>query len=128
MKKNSPKDYAIALYQTTNKLSGKALNEAVVEFVKLLAGKQKLKQAEKIIAEFLAYAKKQEGIQDIAITSAHKLDAKTSETIAQVFGKQVEATHAIDESLLGGFIVKTEDKIFDASLKTQLVRLKQSLQ
>ena len=124
MKKNSPKDYAIALYQITKELSGKALNEAIVEFVKLLAGKQKLKQAEKIIAEFVAYAKKQEGIQDIAITSAHKLDAKTTEAITAAFGNQVEATHAIDESLLGGFIVKIEDKIFDASLKTQLVRLK----
>ena len=127
MKKTTSKDYAVALHEATQGLKGNELNEVIQNFVALLAREQKLKQAEKIIAEFVAFAKKQNGIQDIAITSAHKLDVKTNEAIIRAFGKQVEATHAIDESLLGGFIVKTEEKIFDASLKKQLQRLEQIL-
>ena len=81
-----------------------------------------------IIKEFIAYAKKQEGIVSLAVTSARELDSKTLEKIKSAFGDNVESTESIDASLIGGITVRTSDKIFDASLKTQLIRLKQSLQ
>ena len=127
MKKTTTKDYATALYDATHGLKSKELHEVIRNFVKLLAREQKLKQAEKIIVEFTAYAKKQEGIQDIGIASAHELDGKMINEIKKSFGEKVEATQAVDENLIGGFVVKTADKIFDASLKTQLIRLKQHL-
>ena len=126
MKKNTTKDYATALYDATYGLKGKDLREVIYNFVKLLAREQKLKQAERIIAEFAAYAKKQEGIQDIAIASARELDGRMINEIKKTFGDKVEAAHTVEENLLGGFVVKTADKIFDASLKMQLQRLKQS--
>ena len=127
MKKQTSKDYASALFMATQGLKGKELHEVIHNFVSLLAREQKLKQAEKIIAEFVAYAKKQEGIQDIIISSAHELDTKAINAIKKSFGEKVEVTQAVDESLIGGFVVKTQDKIFDASLKMQLLKLKQSL-
>ena len=127
MKKFTPKDYAVALYRTTRQLEGEPLTKAIKEFVLLLVKKRKFKQAKKITEEFLRYAKKEEGIVDVEITTARKLDKTVIAAIKEVFGKNVEATEKIDETLLGGFIAKTEDKIFDASLKTQLNKLKQSL-
>lgn len=121
------KDFAAALYTATIEAKGKDLHAVLAEFVQILAKHQMLKKAERIIAEYVAYAKKQEGILNIQISSARKLDAKTIEIIKDAFGKKVEAIESLDESLLGGFVVKTADKIFDASIKKQLVRLKQSL-
>ena len=128
MKKKTTKDYAIALYDATKDLKGKKLEQVLGNFVRLVARDQKLKQAERIIAEFIRYAKKQEGIQDITITSAHELDAKMKKEIEESFGEKVESAQTVDKGLLGGFVVKTADKIFNASLKQQLNRFRLKLE
>jgi F-type H+-transporting ATPase subunit delta len=38
-----------------------------------------------------------------------------------------EVTEEVDESLIGGFIVRLDDKQIDASVLTQLNRMKQEL-
>ena len=64
---------------------------------------------------------------EIEIQSARKLDEKTLAGIKKVFGDSVEASESIDESLLGGVRVRTEDEILDGSLKTQLKNLRRDL-
>ena len=127
MKKSTTKDYAIALCEATQELKGKDLELVLKNFVELLYKKQKLKKAGQIIKEFVQHAKKKEGIMNIEVTSARKLETKTLNHIKNAFGEEVEAREKVDEWLLGGFIVKTEDKIFDGSLRKQLLRLKQNL-
>ena len=127
MAKSTNYDYAVALYDVTEHLKGKELDAALTNFVSLLFHDQKLKQASSIIAEFEKYAKKKAGIVSIEITSARELDDKTISHIKKAFGDKVETTQKINESILGGIIVREENKIFDASLKTQLSKLKSSL-
>lgn len=127
MNKLSNKQYASILYDVTKEVSGEDLEQVVKNFVVLLNANHKLKQTDKIIDEFIAYAKKQEGIMDIKITSAKKLDEKVIEQIKQIFGKQTESVEKQDESILGGVIIKTDELIFDASLKTQLNNLKNKI-
>ena len=127
MKKVSNKQLAQALYQITVDAKGEKLHRAIAEFAKLLARARKISRAENIIAEFEKYSKKQAGIMEITVQSARKLDEKTMNQLKKVFGDEVEASESIDESLLGGVRVRTEDKILDGSLKTQLNQLKQSL-
>lgn len=127
MKKITTKQFASALYEITDGLKGEKLNEALRQFVLLLVKYHKLKQGARIIAEFEKYAKKKAGVVEIEITSAHKLSDTTLNRIKKVFGTEVESVEKIDEKLLGGITVKMEDKILDASLKTQLLNLKQSL-
>lgn len=127
MAKNTPKQYAIALHKITAGLSGKNLDEALKQFVILLAKDQKLKQADNIIAEFIRYSKKEEGINEIEITTTGNLDEKTIENIKKSFGDKVEAVIKIDKTILGGIKIRTEDRILDASLKTQLLKLKESI-
>lgn len=127
MAKNTPKQYAIALHKITAGLSGKNLDEALKQFVILLAKDQKLKQADNIIAEFIRYSKKEEGINEIEITTTGNLDEKTIENIKKSFGEKVEAVIKIDKTILGGIKIRTEDRILDASLKTQLLKLKESI-
>jgi len=127
MAKLTNKQIAQALFEATEKLSGADLDGALQRFVDLLAKKQRLKQIGNIIAEFEKIAKKKDGIVEIEIRSAKKLDKSTTDGIKKVFGDKVEATETVDEDLLGGITVKTEDKILDGSLKTQLNKLKLKL-
>ena len=88
---------------------------------------RKLRQADAIIREFEAYAKKQDGVVGIEITSARKLDKATLNLITKAFGEKVEAVESVDEGLIGGMRVKMEDRILDGSIRTHLMRLKQQL-
>ena len=126
-KKLSTKQFASALYEITDGLKGDKLNEALRQFVLLLVKYHKLKQGARIIEEFEKYAKKKAGIIEIEITSARKLSDATLNHIKKIFGEHTESIEKIDATLLGGITVKMEDKILDASLKTQLLNLKNSL-
>ncbi len=127
MKKNSITNYAEALYQLTRTTDSKQQSAVLKAFVLLLAKQRVLKRAPEIMRAFERLARKHEGITDVVITTAQKLSDATYESIAAQFGEDVEYTEQIDPSLLGGFIVKTENKIFDGSLRTQLSRLQDSL-
>jgi len=125
--KISNKQYAEALYEVTRDLSGIDLSTVIKKFVEILVRDNKLKQAGKIIVEFEKYAKKQDGIVELEIISARKLDDIVIEQIKKAFGQKVEAVVNVDGSLIGGVKVKLEDKILDGSLKTQLRTLKNIL-
>lgn len=127
MKKNSTRQYAIALYEATAGAKKEDITAIVSNFASMLAKSRELKKAGRIINEFVDYAKEKEGFVRIDITSANSLDAKTLEAIKKVFGDKVEAVEKIDASLIGGLTIKTKDVILDASIKTQLLKLKQSL-
>jgi F-type H+-transporting ATPase subunit delta len=127
MKRNSPRQFAVALYEATAGAKKDDIEHIVANFSAMLAKGRQLKLADKIIEELVSYAKEKDGLVRINITTATKMDEKIINSIKSVFGKKVETTENIDESILGGLIVRTKDVIFDASIKTQLIKLKKSL-
>ncbi len=126
-KKTSNKQLAEALYQITRGLKGEKLTQALRGFVALLTRAHKLKQATRVIGEFIKHSKKEEGIVEIEVTTARKLDDGTMLHIKKAFGTKVEEQTVVDENMLGGVKIKMDDKILDASLKTQLNNLQKSL-
>ena len=127
MKKNSNKQYAQALHEVTIGLTGKNLEQALENFVLLLARDRKLKQADSIIKEFIDYADKLAGMVKIEITAAEKISQELIEKIKKHFGVKVTAETKIDPIILGGVKIFIGDKIFDASLSTQLLKFKNRL-
>lgn len=126
-RKTSNKQLAEALYQVTRGLKGEKLAQTLRGFMALLMRSHKLKQAGRIIEEFVKFSKKQDGIVEIEVTTARGLDDGTMLHIKKAFGEKVEEKLVIDENVLGGVKIKTNDKILDASLKTQLINLKKTL-
>jgi F-type H+-transporting ATPase subunit delta len=84
------------------------------------------------IAEaYLYLLKKHQQIVPVSIKSARKLEKETLDQILNKMKSHVEGdfevTEEVDESLIGGFIVRMDDKQIDASVLTQLNRMKQEL-
>ena len=127
MRRNTPKDYALALYKATREVSAQDLKSILKQFAGLLFRAGQMKQVDEIIAELVKYDKQQAGIIDIKITSARPLTAKLVNEIKKVFGTKVESVEEVQAELIGGIKIQTEDTIFDASLKKQLQSLKQAL-
>jgi F-type H+-transporting ATPase subunit delta len=84
-----------------------------------------------IALAFLAQVKEHRGIVPVTITSAVALDAGTKDAIIAKVQASVEGTleveEKIDESLIGGFVVRMGDYRIDASVASQLNNLKQRL-
>ena len=127
MKKKSNLQFAKALYEVTKDLPKSQLPETMEQFVLILQKNNKLKKIDYIIEEFINYSKKQEGIKMVEIETARKLEPSALNKIKKIFGEKSEITETINKNLLGGARIKVDDMVYDASLKTQLAKLKASL-
>jgi F-type H+-transporting ATPase subunit delta len=82
-----------------------------------------------IAKQFIAQLKAQRGIVPITIISAQKLEESTKSSILSKVSAAIsgtaEVTEEIDAALIGGFIVRMGDHQIDASVASQLKRLKQ---
>jgi F-type H+-transporting ATPase subunit delta len=81
-----------------------------------------------IAKQFINLYTEHKGIQKAEITSASPLtdDQKKSVTkiVKDYTGKEVELTEHIDESLIGGFILRVGDQQIDDSIRRKLNDLK----
>lgn len=73
----------------------------------------------------------EEGIKSAVLTSAQPLNELLVNQIRQILEKEfkskVELSQKVDEKLIGGFVLRVEDKQFDASLSTQLKKIREQL-
>ncbi len=121
------RQYAKILYHATQGLTGKDLDAAVVLFITFLRGRQTLKKVNVILDDFVKYAHAQEGIDTVAISTARTLPKTTAEEIARAFSKNFELEQHVDESLIGGVKIQKKNTVYDASIKLQLMKLKEAL-
>jgi F-type H+-transporting ATPase subunit delta len=102
-----------------------------ISFLELVANNGREAFITDIAQAFLTQLKEHRGIVPVTIISAQKLDAKTREQITAKISASIkgtlEITENVDESLIGGFIVRMGDHQIDASVSNQLNRLKQEL-
>ena len=120
-------DKKIAIF----KMIFEQFEEITMAFVELITknGREALLPA--IAAEFEAQVKAHKGIVPMTLVSAVPLDQSTKDAIlGKVQGSvkgTLEITEVIDESLIGGFMVKMGDTQIDASVASQFKNLKQRL-
>lgn len=126
-KKISNKQYAKALYEASKDAPENKSGEIARRFLAVLRDNNKLKRIDRIIEEFTAYAKKQEGILELTVESKEELPDKTVNKIRKIFEEETEVAQKINEDILGGIRIIADDTVYDYSLRTQLNKLKEKL-
>ena len=113
------------------KVLGDNLTDKQQNLVKLMAENSRLKLMPDVLEQFEVARAKAENKIEAEITSAFELsDQQISElvnTLKNKLGSDITVTTSIDESLIGGVIIKAGDTIIDASMKSQLDSLALSL-
>ncbi len=75
--------------------------------------------------------RREEGVKSAVLTSAQPLKvllvAQIKEILEKEFKSKVELSQKVDEKLIGGFVLRVEDKQYDASLSTQLKKIREQL-
>ncbi|MBL4712813.1 MAG: F0F1 ATP synthase subunit delta [Gammaproteobacteria bacterium] len=113
------------------KVLGDKLNSAQQNLIKLMAENGRLMLFSDVVTQFEVARAKAENKIEAEVTSAFELSAEqTSElvkTLKNKLGCDITLTTTVDESLIGGVIIKAGDTIIDASMKSQLDSLALSL-
>jgi len=80
---------------------------------------------------FIHETKNYKGITESALTTAVKVDPEikkqVSSLIEKLFKTRVDLKENIDESIIGGFILKVDDNYIDASVRTKLRKIRAEL-
>lgn len=98
------------------------------KFVGLVATNRRLFALEGMIGAYKALVAKHRGEVSAEVTSAHPLTdvqvQKLTETLKAATGSDVTLSTKVDDSLLGGLVVKLGSRMVDTSLRTKLNRMK----
>ena len=82
-----------------------------------------------ISKSFISLYKKSKNIKEVVVTTAVPLDENLRKDLMQFLKKEtnseIELKEAVDESLIGGAIIRMDDIQFDASISSSLNSLKQ---
>lgn len=97
------------------------------QFVGVLASNRRLNALVEVAAAFLEQLATKRGEVVAHIVSARPLSdaqrAKLTEALKRKAGAKVVVDARVDESLIGGLVVRVGSVLFDGSLKTKLMRL-----
>ncbi len=110
---------------------GTFVHDLTLSLINLVVKNGREKYLPAIARVFLHTAKKHEGITESLLTSAVKVDEKIKkqviDLIAGIFKTKVDLKENIDESIIGGFILKVEDNYIDASIRNKLTKIRKEL-
>lgn len=106
-------------------------DEAVVNFVRLVAEKGRAGELGEIADELDALVAAQERILGVELTTARELsDAEFGRIIGRIesaSGRKVQAERAVDPNLIGGIVLQAGSLRLDASVRGRLERLRTDL-
>lgn len=107
------------------------VNQLSVNFLVLITENKREKYIPGIFRNLEDLYRQEEGIKTAVFTSAQPVDATVLSQINQILEKEyqakVELSQKVDENLIGGFILRIDDKQYDASISTQLKKIKEQL-
>jgi len=106
-------------------------NELTMDFLHLLLKKNREIYLLEMCLNYQGLYGKLTGIKYAHLITAVQLDEGQlkhfNELIQVHFGSKAEVTTKFDENLLGGFILRVEDRQLDASVSTQLKKMRREL-
>ncbi len=112
-------------------LLGKDLHELTLSLIDLVVKHGREKYLPAIARMFIHETKKHNGITESVLTTAVKVDPEikkqVSDMIANLFKTKVDLKEIIDESIIGGFVLKVEDNYIDGSVRNKLRKIKNEL-
>ncbi len=125
--KISNRQLARNLYTALQEVKEKDHSQVLKNFVQIIYKMRKMSQVDRIIDEYIKYEKEVNGEVALEVTTAHELTSEMKKMLEKDFGKDITVTEHIDESILGGIIIKTNNTIYDASIKASINQLKNTL-
>ena len=127
----SPGLTADQLVETLATICGDELNEAGKSFVAVLAENKRLPLLAAIAEQYEVLKAKQLEMSEVEIISAYELDGETSDKLAKALTNKlnlaVNIHTQVDETLIGGAVIRAGDLVIDSSVRARLAKLNEAM-
>ncbi len=128
---SNPKVSRRQLQELVFEICGEALSAAARNLVKTLIQAERLQYTPYIKELYEQMRANAGGKVDVEVVAAYELDQRQQDDIARAIaersGKRVDVTTSVDESLIGGVVIRVGDSVIDASLRGRLTELRNQL-
>ena len=115
-----------------NELFKDKISELALKFLILITRKGRIVCLDTIADTYLDMYKEKNNIKTVYFETASKIDSKIKEKITEVMAKHtnksIELSPEINPRIIGGFRIRFDDYIYDASLKKKLVLLRKEFE
>jgi F-type H+-transporting ATPase subunit delta len=130
--KITAKQYARGLQEATAKKTEAEAKIVIAKFLTILVGRGKVKLVPSIIKELEVLGHVERGEVLTELISARNISTESKELLEKYVRKQsgqdkVVWQEVIDEKLIGGGVIKFQDRIIDFSCQNVLTKIKQAL-
>lgn len=114
----------------TSVFKGK-VNQLTMNFLLLITQNKREDQIPGICRNFLDLTRKDQNIKSAVLTTASEINSDTVKKVEELLGKELQSTielsTRVNSEILGGLVLRLDDKQYDASVATQLKKIKQNL-
>jgi len=119
-------------FRVLSSLFSGRINSLTLDFLKLVTAKKREEYISGMCRHYIHLYKKEMGIMQAHIGTASKLHDDTKDEIISMIKKafkaEIELEEKVNGDLIGGFVLRVEDKQLDASVKGKLKMIKKELQ
>lgn len=124
-----PKQYAEAFHLAISEVGEKGADKVIDTLLEVLKKNGDLSLYESITEEFEKLAFKEEGRTKATISMANdlSLDKEMLDDLNKIVGKKLDLEKSEESYLVGGIVLRTDDVLFDASIKGKLKKLQESM-
>ncbi|WP_372946723.1 ATP synthase F1 subunit delta [Mariniphaga sp.] len=109
----------------------KKISSLTLQFLELVVQNNREVFIPSICRNVLTLIRKEKNIKTAVITTAQAIDEKllqkAKKILEEELGTKVELSAKVNSELIGGMILRIDDKQYDASILTQLNKLKQEM-
>ncbi|MDA8522919.1 F0F1 ATP synthase subunit delta [Acidovorax sp. NCPPB 4044] len=128
---DNPKVASGQLFDVITGVVRSPLSDAARNFLRVLIDNGRLAALPEVAAQFRALVNRQSGSSDAVVHSAFALDGAALADLGGVlekrFGRKLNLSVQLDESLIGGVRVVVGDEVLDTSVKARLEQMKAAL-
>ena len=107
------------------------INKLTLDFLILIVNNRREVYIPGICRNFLALTRKDQNIKSAVLSTASEIDEKTIKKITELMEAKlkakIELSKTVNPDLIGGLVLRLDDIQYDASVATQLKKVKQNL-
>ena len=129
---NNPKIIKEEKIQVAKDVFSGRISDELLGFLTIIITKDRYRDIDAILDYFIAEVKRYKGIGIATVTTAVPLKEEQCKKIEQKLldttqFTEMEMHYQLDESLIGGMVVRIGDRVVDSSIKTKLSELQKEL-
>lgn len=106
----------------------KSSTDLTVKFLHIITKKNRESFIDLIASDFIELYKELHNIKTVYLKTTASLNEETIEKIREIISQElhskIDLKQSLDSKLIGGFIIKSGDKVFDSSILGKIEKLK----